>query len=109
MTENEEMYKCFNCFLIFRKWEMIEDECPECHTHHLVKKMCEKDTGVCHCAHDTHESVILCPVCNDPVCPECGSHDVVGVSRVTGYLSDVSGWRASKKAEFKDRTRYNDI
>jgi hypothetical protein len=75
-------FKCYNCFLIFSKEDMIEDCCPECHTNHLLKKMCERDTGVCTCAEDAKPSVILCPVCNDPICPNDGSHDVVGVSRV---------------------------
>ena len=46
-------------------------------------------------------------LCGKPVCPECGSHDVVQVSRVTGYLQDVSGWNAGKQQELKDRTRYS--
>jgi anaerobic ribonucleoside-triphosphate reductase len=41
------------------------------------------------------------------VCPECGSHDVTQISRVTGYLQDVSGWNASKQQELKDRMRYS--
>ena len=78
----EIRYQCFNCFLVFRDWEMIEDECPGCHTHHLVKKMCENDTGICTCIEDVKSSVVLCPICNEPMCPNDGSHDVVGVSRV---------------------------
>ena len=39
-------------------------------------------------------------------CPECGSHDVVQISRVTGYLQEVSGWNAGKQQELKDRARY---
>jgi len=107
METKKDRYKCFNCFLIFEETEMEDELCPGCQTSHLLKKLCKNDPGVCKCALDTHPNVILCPICNDPICPECGSHDVVGVSRVTGYLSDVSGWRNSKKAEFKDRQRYN--
>ena len=36
-----------------------------------------------------------------------GSHDVVQISRVTGYLQDVSGWNAGKQQELKDRVRYS--
>jgi anaerobic ribonucleoside-triphosphate reductase len=31
----------------------------------------------------------------------------VQVSRVTGYLQDVSGWNAGKRQELKDRMRYS--
>ena len=48
-----------------------------------------------------------CPVCGHPMCPDCMNHNVDIISRVTGYLSTVSGWNASKKQEFKDRQRYN--
>jgi hypothetical protein len=79
-----ERFKCYNCFCLFSKEDMIDECCPECNTKHLLKKMCEMDTGVCKCAEDAKPSVILCPVCKDPVCPNDFSHDVVGVSRVTG-------------------------
>jgi anaerobic ribonucleoside-triphosphate reductase len=46
-------------------------------------------------------------MCGEAVCPECGSHDVTQISRVTGYLQDVSGWNAGKQQELKDRTHYN--
>jgi hypothetical protein len=81
----EDRFKCFNCFLIFRKWEMIEDECPECHTSHLIKKMCENDSGVCTCLNDVKDTISICPKCNEPMCPNDNSHDVVGLSRVTGF------------------------
>ena len=47
-----------------------------------------------------------CPLCGNPMCPDCMNHKVEIISRVTGYLSTVSGWNASKKQEFKDRQRY---
>jgi anaerobic ribonucleoside-triphosphate reductase len=31
---------------------------------------------------------------------------VVQISRVTGYLQEVSGWNAGKQQELKDRARY---
>ena len=112
MGDTMDGYKCWRCFHVVPSEEMLKGEkdvpkCPLCGEEKLVKKMCILDTGVCRCARDTHAEVILCKSCHDPMCPECGSHDVVGVSRVTGYLSDVSGWRRSKKAEFDDRMRYN--
>jgi len=41
------------------------------------------------------------------MCPECGSHDVDGVTRITGYLNAVSGFNAAKAQELKDRHRVN--
>ena len=38
-------------------------------------------------------------------CPHCSSAEVDGITRVTGYLSKVSGWNPGKKAELEDRFR----
>ncbi len=38
-------------------------------------------------------------------CPHCGSMDVDGITRVTGYFSKVSGWNDGKRAELADRFR----
>jgi anaerobic ribonucleoside-triphosphate reductase len=38
-------------------------------------------------------------------CPYCGSMDVDGITRVTGYFSRVSGWNDGKQAELADRHR----
>ncbi len=38
-------------------------------------------------------------------CPSCGSTDVDGITRVTGYFSRISGWNEGKKAELSDRHR----
>jgi ribonucleoside-triphosphate reductase len=40
-------------------------------------------------------------------CPHCGSMDVDGITRVTGYFSKVSGWNDGKRAELADRFRSN--
>ena len=48
-----------------------------------------------------------CPLCGNPVCPDCMNHVVEQLSRVTGYLSNVSSWGAAKQQEFKDRQRHN--
>lgn len=61
----------------------------------------------CTCPEDIHFGVKYCPNCGYPVCPDCGSADVIQISRVTGYLSDVGGWNNAKKQELKDRRRYN--
>jgi len=41
-----------------------------------------------------------------PLDPELRMPCVV-MSRVVGYLSDVSNWHAGKKQEFKDRRTYD--
>jgi ribonucleoside-triphosphate reductase len=38
-------------------------------------------------------------------CPQCGSKNVYGVSRVVGYYSKIENWNAGKKSEFKDRQK----
>ena len=40
-------------------------------------------------------------------CPHCGSMDVDGITRVTGYFSKISGWNDGKRAELADRYRSN--
>ena len=39
-------------------------------------------------------------------CPNCGSKDVVVMSRITGYYQPVLGYNNGKKQEFKDRYRH---
>jgi anaerobic ribonucleoside-triphosphate reductase len=52
-----------------------------------------------------------CNVCDrvtrglSQTCPHCGSMDVDGITRVTGYFSKVSGWNDGKRAELADRYR----
>ncbi|MCY6370021.1 anaerobic ribonucleoside triphosphate reductase [Clostridium ganghwense] len=41
-------------------------------------------------------------------CPKCGSKDIQGISRVTGYLSLDERFGSGKVAERKDRTSHND-
>lgn len=38
-------------------------------------------------------------------CPYCGTADVEGITRITGYFTKVSGWNKGKKGELKDRYR----
>jgi hypothetical protein len=61
----------------------------------------------CKCHDDIHSGISYCSKCGVPVCPVCGSADVLAISRVTGYLSDVSGWGEGKRQELKDRHRYD--
>ena len=94
-----QKFKCHTCYSI-----TDHNPCPECDADHLIK-MCEED-HVCTCVEDVHSGVRYCEKCGAAVCP-CGSHDVVQVSRVTGYLADVSGFNKAKKQELKDRHRVN--
>ncbi|MFA4858316.1 MAG: anaerobic ribonucleoside-triphosphate reductase [Candidatus Margulisiibacteriota bacterium] len=38
-------------------------------------------------------------------CPACGSENIEGITRITGYFSRISGWNKGKIAELKDRWR----
>ena len=42
---------------------------------------------------------------NKAFCPECGSKNVYGMSRVVGYLTRINNWNAGKQAEFRDRQK----
>jgi|LGVE01.1.fsa_nt_gb hypothetical protein len=59
------------------------------------------------CSGDTIPNTAKCPVCGYYECPDCHSHKVDVLSRVTGYLQVVSGWNSAKTQEFEDRTRYD--
>ena len=61
------------------------------------------------CNKETVPNIATCPVCGLPCCPSCMNHEVEQLSRVTGYISNVSGWNAAKKQELKDRKRYDDM
>jgi ribonucleoside-triphosphate reductase len=42
-------------------------------------------------------------------CSFCGSEEVDGITRITGYFTRVSSWNKGKKAELKDRHRSLDL
>lgn len=94
-------YKCHNCYFI-----VDEIPCPACgnDSKNLIEKMCPLDH--CHCPHAVIGYIEYCPLCKQPICPECGTHDVEQISRVTGYLQSVTGWNMGKREELKDRHRY---
>jgi ribonucleoside-triphosphate reductase len=41
-------------------------------------------------------------------CPKCGSDNVEGYARITGYFMPISGWNAGKKAELIRRHQYTE-
>lgn len=108
IPKEERAYKCFSCLGITSSPDHEEEKavCPECGDRNILI-MCPLDTIDCH--HDVMGKLAYCPMCGEPVCPECGpvaSHSVIQISRITGYLSEVSGWSNHKKQELKDRVRY---
>jgi DNA-directed RNA polymerase subunit RPC12/RpoP len=107
IPENQKRYKCFNCFASFNGSDMVDDNCPECGTKNTIRQQCPIET-ITGCIHDKSEGFLECPVCGEFVCPQCLTmHSVLVISRVTGYLSDASGWSLSKRRELKDRVHVN--
>lgn len=94
-------YKCNFCKLILQDDDLKTGNCPECAGQ--VSEMCENDNHTC--VHDVTETLAYCSICGEPVCPICNCHDVSQISRVTGYMADVSGFNEGKKQELKDRHR----
>jgi hypothetical protein len=74
IPDDERVYKCHICYHIVDK-----SPCPNC-GEKQVTIMCPLDH--CHCGHDVIAKIAYCPLCGEPVCPECGCHDVSQVSRV---------------------------
>lgn len=125
LPENETMHKCMHCNFIFDLSQGGQANiltilrygwytyCPRCgmknpelickiDAYSVVLKIqgrnCRKGEVIA--------GTDLCPVCNKPMCPLCYNHSVVSLSRVTGYVQDISGWNNGKRQELKDRQRY---
>ena len=45
----------------------------------------------------------------NPTCTYCGSEDVEGITRITGYFTKISSWNKGKIGELRDRRRVGDI
>lgn len=69
-----------------------------------LKEMCPNDHT--ECGHEVIDGLAYCEMCGEAMCPVCGCHDVAQLSRITGYIQEVSGFNAGKAQELKDRTRY---
>ncbi len=107
-----DRYKCNQCSLVISADKTIRDErdpktpvCPVCCK--TLEPMCPRDIVRCTCLYNVQPGVDYCPECGKAMCPGCGCHDVMQISRVTGYLQDVSGWNQAKRQELKDRNRYD--
>jgi len=59
------------------------------------------------CGRDLVGGILNCPICGQPMCPDCSNHGVTQLSRVTGYIQDIAGWNAGKKQELADRVKNN--
>jgi hypothetical protein len=99
----DRKYKCHICHLILRGSDLIDGNCPVCGEASALKIMCPLDHA--HCSHTVIESLAYCPICGHAICPECGTHDVSQMSRITGYVSSVEGWNKAKAQELMDRVR----
>lgn len=100
LPKSLKRYKCSICHTA----GFTEEVCPIC-GNDVLELMCPLDH--CHCSHTITEILSYCPICDQPMCPICGSHDVFQLSRVTGYIQDVGGWGEGKRQELKDRVRSN--
>lgn len=101
----KQKYKCHTCHIVIHETDLIDGNCPQCKSTLGLKQMCPKDNLTC--THEVVDKLAYCPECGEPMCPECGCHDVSQISRITGYCSDVEGWNNAKKQELKDRHRVN--
>lgn len=106
---SEKRFKCFNCYAVFTLGENKPIKCPACERTENIAEACPLEQFD-NCRHDVSPNIEYCPICRQAVCPQCGTnHDVMQISRVTGYLQDVAGWNNGKIQELKDRKRYNNL
>ena len=125
LPENETMHKCHLCNYIFDITQggqaniltILRDRsyayCPRCGVRN-PELMCKVDAysvilkiqGKDCRKGEVIPGTDLCPICGKTMCPECWNHSVVSLSRVTGYVQDISGWNMAKQQELKDRQRY---
>jgi len=77
--------------------DLSKADCPIHNYAATVNKVCL----------DVHAGISMCPICDNGMCNICKNHNVQQISRVTGYMSVVSGFNEGKKQELRDRKRYN--
>jgi len=108
IPKEKRRYKCLNCLTILNDKDTIDGKCI-CGNDKLID-MCPLDHCHCNCNMGIPiASIKYCPICGEAICPECGTHDVEQITRVTGYLNAISGFNNAKKQEVKDRVRYNGV
>lgn len=59
------------------------------------------------CGKDLVGGIVNCQICGNPMCPGCSNHEVMQLSRVTGYIQSVESWNSGKRQELKDRKRHD--
>ena len=97
-------YKCHVRHIVIDASDLIDGNCPQCKSNLGLKQMCPRDNLTC--THEIVDKLAYCPECGEPMCPICGCHDVSQISRITGYMADVSGYNEAKRQELRGRTRY---
>jgi len=105
IPKEQKRYKCHNCYKILDFEDLIDGKCPICNDEKALATMCTLDHNGC--KHDMMTKIAYCPVCGEAVCPECGDHNVMQISRITGYMQSVDGFNNAKRAELRDRVRVN--
>lgn len=110
MSEIEDMLNLSKREFIKQCKQYIDEECDGKLFEVADPGKCPLAIWVAHNDAKCHREMVpltaVCPLCGNPVCPDCDNHVVETLSRVTGYLSTVSSWGAAKQQEFKDRKRY---
>lgn len=100
LSRGQFIERCLEWNVVFNDGKPMDVQDPKtCPVHMWV----EHNNAACF--KELVANTMECPVCGKPCCPECMNHSVTQISRVTGYLSDVSGWNSAKAQEFKDRQR----
>lgn len=125
LPDNESLFKCHRCKSIFDIYSggmhvlmALSGKdgviCPECKSD-STDLICKVDAYSIYLKlsgkEKCREGIVIngtdiCPICKTSMCPTCHNHSVVSLSRVTGYIQDVSGWNEAKKQELLDRKRY---
>ncbi len=125
LPDNESIFKCYKCNAIFDIYSggmhvlmALSNKngiiCPECKSD-STDLVCKVDAYSIYLKlygkEKCREGIVIngtdiCPICKTSMCPVCHNHSVVSLSRVTGYIQDVSGWNEAKKQELLDRKRY---
>jgi rubrerythrin len=125
LPENTTLYKCQQCRYVYDIRQSRYNDSSSNLRKHITKfcPHCDSENPILACKVDAYSIYLklkgmncrtgeviagteLCPICNDPICPNCYNHSVVSLSRVTGYVQDISGWNNGKRQELKDRQRY---